>query len=268
MKGYMKQLMILFLILGLSPKLAAQVHPVDSLPLQYDVKKTDLPPKIDGKPDPAWDHAAWSAYFVDIEGSKRPKPTYKTRVKMLWDDSHLYLLAELEDPHLWGTLTARDAIIYRDHDFEVFLDPNNDQQQYFEYEINALGTVMDLFMNKPYKKGGHAELQWNSVRLQSAVALKGTLNDNRDRDTGWMVEMAIPFKDLERPGRISHPKTGLHWRINFSRVQWTLDMDGKSYRKRKTRDGKFLNENNWVWSPQGLIDMHQPQYWGIIHFID
>lgn len=71
---------------------------------------------------------------------------------MLWDDQYLYIAAELIEPDIWATLSKRDDIVYNDHDFEVFLDPNNDGEQYVEIEINALGTVMDLFMNKPYKK--------------------------------------------------------------------------------------------------------------------
>lgn len=240
--------------------------PADSLPKRYDVLKTQHKIQIDGKVDKAWKKAAWTSYFQDIEGSRKPVPRFKTRVKMLWDEQYLYVLAEMEEPHLWATLTDRDAIIFNDHDFEVFLDPNNDQEQYFEYEINALGTIMDLFMTKPYKKGGPMVMGWNSDRLLSAVQLKGTLNDNRDIDKGWIVEMAIPFKDLERPGRISHPQPGATWRINFSRVQWTMDMDGQSYKRRVGPNGKRLPEDNWVWSPQGLIDMHVPEHWGYITF--
>jgi hypothetical protein len=47
-------------------------------------------------------------------------------MKMMWDEQYLYLLAKLEEPDLWATLTERDAIIFQDHDFEVFIDPDND----------------------------------------------------------------------------------------------------------------------------------------------
>ena len=235
-------------------------------PEKYLVKRTSIPLKIDGKPESAWGNAPWSASFVDIEGDKKPAPTFNTRIKMLYDDQFLYIFAEMEEPHLWGTLTNRDAIIFRDNDFEVFLDPNNDQLQYFEYEINALGTVMDLFMPKPYKKGGKADLSWNSGGLQSAVLLDGTLNDNSDTDKGWTVELAIPFKDMERPGRVHQPKPGDQWHINFSRVQWTMDKEGSGYVKRKGSNGKNLPESNWVWSPQGVINMHVPEKWGVVTF--
>ena len=104
--------------------------------------------------------------------------------------------------------------------------------------------------------------------LVSAVAADGTINQNNDTDKGWTVEMAIPFKALHHAGTIYKPESGTVWKINFSRVQWTLDKDGSTYKKRTGAGGKPLPEHNWVWSPQGIIDMHAPQYWGLVHFAD
>ncbi|MBU7578615.1 MAG: hypothetical protein KAF40_11180, partial [Flavihumibacter sp.] len=59
--------------------------PADSLPKRYDVMKTQHKIQIDGKVDKVWKKAAWTSYFQDIEGSKKPVPRFKTRVKMLWD---------------------------------------------------------------------------------------------------------------------------------------------------------------------------------------
>ena len=39
----------------------------------------------------AWKDAPWTDDFVDIEGDRRLKPRFRTRVKMLWDDKYLYL---------------------------------------------------------------------------------------------------------------------------------------------------------------------------------
>jgi hypothetical protein len=237
------------------------------VPRSYTVLKTNKPLKVDGKlDDNAWKKSEWSSSFVDISDTINPNPPLKTQFKMLWDERYLYIAAKLEEPHLWATLKDRDAIIYRDHDFEVFIDPNNDAREYFEIEINAFGTVMDLFMPKPYKKGGKADLSWNATGLLSAVHTEGTLNNHRDTDQFWTVEMAIPFENLVRDGRVSHPAVGSTWRINFSRVQWTLEHTGTGYAPKKRENGKRIPENNWVWSPQGIIDMHVPERWGYLHF--
>ena len=57
------------------------------------------------------------------------------------------------------------------------------------------------------------------------------------------------------------PRPGDQWRINFSRVQWKTQVIEGAYRK---VDGE--KEDNWVWSAQGVIDMHRPQRWGFVSF--
>ena len=57
------------------------------------------------------------------------------------------------------------------------------------------------------------------------------------------------------------PKDGDQWRINFSRVEWDTEIVDGKYRKVKGKP-----EYNWVWSPQGVIDMHRPERWGYLQF--
>jgi hypothetical protein len=54
---------------------------------------------------------------------------------------------------------------------------------------------------------------------------------------------------------------GDEWRINFSRVQWPVEIDGRAYRKPPK-----AREDNWVWSPQGAVNMHIPEKWGRVVF--
>ena len=234
---------------------------------KYKARMVKQPIKVDGKlNEHDWKQAVLISDFEDIEGANKPKPAFRTTVKMMWDSQYLYIGAVLEEPHLWGTLKKHDDIIYRDHDFEVFIDPMGDGEQYFEIEINVLGTIMDLFMNKPYKKGGTFDMEWNTTGIQSKVIANGTINDNSDIDSGWTVEMAIPFTAISRNNRIASPSTTNPWRINFSRVQWTLEPDGTSYRKKLNQNNKPISEHNWVWNPTGVIDMHVPVKWGYLYF--
>jgi hypothetical protein len=222
---------------------------------------------VDGKlTERDWNRAALISDFEDIEGGTKPRPTFNTTVKMMWDSQYLYIGAVLEEPHLWGTLKKYDDIIYRDHDFEVFLDPTGDGEQYFEIEINVLGTLMDLYMNKPYKKGGTFDLGWNATGIITAVHASGTINNNSDIDSNWTVEMAIPFSAISKLNRAAIPSTTKPWRINFSRVQWTLEPFGMSYQKKLKENKKPISEHNWVWSPTGIIDMHVPVKWGYLYF--
>jgi alpha-mannosidase len=246
------------LALALAAPLAAQQGP-----RSYVCYRAPHAPRIDGALDePAWRAAPWSETFVDIEGASRPAPRFRTRMKMLWDDRHLYVAASLQEPQVWATLTRRDAVIFHDNDFEMFIDPDGDAKDYAELEINALNTVWDLFLAVPYRDGGHADNAWNIAGLRTAVRVHGTLNRPADVDSGWTVEMAIPWRSLARASHTrAAPRPGQRWRINFSRVEWHADVVGGAYRKRPG-----LREDNWVWSPQGVIDMHQPEHWGYVEF--
>jgi hypothetical protein len=207
--------------------------------------------------------AAWTDDFVDILGSLAPSPRFRTRAKMMWDEDFFYVAAEMEEPHLWATLVDHDSVIFQDHDFEVFIDPDGDSNRYFEFEINALGTTWDLYLEQPYRSGGAADNSWEIPGLVAAVALRGTLNDPSDADVGWSVELAFPWAAFaENGGMPCPPNPGDVWRVNFSRVEWTLDVVDGRYVKREG-----LAEDNWVWSPQGVIDMHQPEAWGFAEFV-
>jgi hypothetical protein len=244
----------------------------------------------------AWAAAPWTEDFADIEGARKPVPAYRTRAKMLWDEKFLYIGAELTEPHVWSTLKKHDEIVFHDNDFEVFIDPNGDGREYYEIEINAQGTVFDLFLHRSYREGAPAIHEWDAAGMAKGCFVQGTADDSRDVDRTWTVELAIPwsafvpprdaridalpadqrdFGDRARNG--AAPAAGDTWRINFSRVQWrhnheTLDAanmrtgaphagDGTTYVKRP------LPEDNWVWSPQWAIDMHLPQFWGKVTFV-
>lgn len=232
-------------------------------PRHYLCHRVDKPLKMDGKLDePDWLRAPWTDDFVDIEGNEKPRPRFKTRAKMLWDDDYFYVAAEMEEPHVWGTLTRRDSIIFHDNDFEVFIDPDGDNHKYMEYEINPLGVEFDLFLPKPYKDGGTADHDWDVVGVKKGVYIHGTLNDPGDIDKGWSVEIAFPWKTLGSKGEVKFPPTdGAQWRVNFSRVQWKHETVKGKYQKIKG-----LPEDNWVWSPQYAINMHRPETWGYVQF--
>lgn len=221
-------------------------------PLAYECLRVAGPIHVDGKlDDPAWQNAPWTSDFVDIEGDAKPRPKFRTRVKMLWDDQYLYIAAELEEPEVKATLTERDSVIFKDNDFEVFIKPLPDTRSYYEFEINALNTGWDLFLPKPYNEDGQPDNSWDIEGLKTATAVQGTLNKAGDKDRGWTVEIAYPLSAFASRQAVPLPRHGTTWRINFSRVEWTAGQ---------------AKEDNWVWSPQGVIDMHVPGRWGYLRF--
>jgi hypothetical protein len=222
---------------------------------------------IDGTLDEAaWRVTGWSDPFIDIDGLRRPH--LATRMKMLWDDEFFYFAAELEEPDIWATLKERDSVIFQDNDFELFIDPDGDTHNYYELEVNALGTLWDLMLVQPYRDGGPAIHAWDVAGLEARVDVRGTINKPGDRDEGWTVEIAMPWRILREAaaGRTA-PRAGDQWRVNFSRVQWQVDVKDAAYVKRlDPKTGKPLPEDNWVWSPQGAVNMHMPERWGFVQF--
>lgn len=245
-------------------------HPISYEPEKYICYKTNEAIIIDGKLDETiWQKTAPTNNFVDIEGDLKPLPPFETNVKMLWNDEYFYFGAYLEEPHIWGKLTKRDAVIFYDNDFEIFLDPDGDTHNYYEFEMNALNTVWDLLLLRPYREDGQPKVldSWDIQGLQTAVHINGTLNNPTDIDSFWTVEIAIPWSVIEEmtPNN-QHPKEGVQWRLNFSRVNWHMDTSNGNYEKQKDENGKKRREENWVWSPQGYIAMHAPETWGIVQF--
>lgn len=242
---------------------------VDGPPARAGCPRADRPPVIDGRlDDAAW--TRWLRLDNDIEGDAKPRPRLGTDVATAWDDSFFYVAARLAEPHVWATYDRRDAVIYHENDFEVFLDPDGDNHLYYELEINALGTVWDLLLVRPYRDGGPAVDAWDIAGLRAAVHVDGTLNDPSDRDEGWSLELAFPWTVLaQAAGRPAPPAPGDVWRVNFSRVQWrTEPAPGGGYAKIKDpATGAPLPEDNWVWSPQGLVAMHYPERWGELVFL-
>ena len=277
-----------------------------SEPRSYAAAYASVPPPMGGPLGRgAWAAAPWTEDFVDIEGPARPVPAYRTRAKILWDERFLYVGAELEEPDIWSTLSRHDEVVFHDNDFEVFLDPDGDGREYYEIEINARGTVFDLYLHRSYRDGAPAIHEWDvQGAFSRSISHDGTPDDARDVDRSWTVTMAIPWaaftppsdpridalpegqRDFgERARGARAPKPGESWRINFSRVQWRHNhelLDGSGRRTgpapASARTGPAgqpvpyakragLPEDNWVWSPQWAVDMHLPRFWGKVTFV-
>lgn len=133
-----------FYLLVSLPGYAQHNKPI--IPKGYVAHYAPQKPTIDGRlDDPSWAKAEWSDKFVDIEGDTRPLPAFATRMKMMWDDVYFYIGVEMEEPHIWATYTEPESVIFHENDIEVFLDINGDTHNYYEWEINALGTLFHSF---------------------------------------------------------------------------------------------------------------------------
>ena len=208
---------------------------------------------VDGRLEEiAWQRAKPLSPMRDLSGAPAQ---YQAAIYMTYDAQYLYIAARLPEKNLTATLTERDSIIYRDDDFEVFIDPTCTGTNYLELEINQLNTVWDLFITAPYREGARciALHDWDIKGLKTAVTLQGTLNDGVANDQSWTVEIAWPWASItghsELPRRGAAPAPGTEMRFNFSRV-----------------DHKGGVETNTVWAPTRQATIHAPEHWGRVRF--
>jgi hypothetical protein len=257
----------------------------DEIP-HYIAYRTASKPHIDGRLDElAWQNAPRSPRFRDlISGSET---IHDTRAAVLWDEQYLYVAYWIEEPNLQATLTERDAPIYQNNDVELFIAGRD---AYYEFEINAFGTIYEVLFiwEESYKKGGYENISglsrdqpgskpfdgvayrphprgprigywnWDFPGLQSAVFLDGTINDDRDRDRGWTVELAMPWSGMSvlavADNRSLPPRDQDIWRMDFSRFN-------------QYKEAPPANDpGGWAWSPHGVWDSHVPECYTYIHF--
>ena len=238
---------------------------------KYVANRTSTNIRIDGVLDTdEWGSANTTNLFTDISGEGHPTPRFKTTAMILWDDDYLYVGASMEEPDVWAYITERDSVIYFDNDFEIFLDPDNDGKNYFEMEFNAIANIFDLALEHAYRSPDSCfvNFAWNAPGMKVATHIYGTLNDNRDTDKGWDIEVAIPrtavtdeFANFLQPGNILS--------VGFSRVEWQTDkMPDGNYSIKKDKNGDKIPEDNWTWGPTGRVAMHMPERWGKVYLSD
>ena len=227
-------------------------------PKSYTLFQALNPLTIDGSLDEkSWTDAPWTDYFIDIEGESKPMPSYKTRVKMIWDDQFLYIAAQMEEPHIWANPIPKGDIIFKDNVFKIFIDPDNNMNDDFEIQINPLNKMLFLVMDKPYRDGGKPVSGWEPTGYQSAVKISGTLNNSQDTDKEWIAEIALPLAALG----LKPQKQNAAFRINFLRTGFDFIVKNGLYSKALDSNGKSFAPHYASWTSQGIINMHYPERW-------
>ncbi|MCP3141230.1 carbohydrate-binding family 9-like protein [Pyxidicoccus xibeiensis] len=179
---------------------------------EYAVTRASKAPTLDG----VLDDAAWKqARPVVLVGSFDGRPAQlRTEARLVYDDAHLYVAFDTEDPDVWGTLKNRDDPIYEQEVVEVFLDANADGRTYNELQVSPHGVIFDAYF--PARRQG-MDKSWDSG-MKTALKVRGTLDDATDRDTGWTVELQIPFARLAEVPHVP-PQKGDRWRFNLYRLE-------------------------------------------------
>lgn len=208
----MKNLYLLLAVLLITQNIQAQIPLKPPVYKAEKIRNSEI--LLDGNlNEKVWQSASWTSEFIDIQGSDFEKPYLMTKAKILWSDSMVFIGALLEEPHLWANIVEDEKVIFYDNDFEVFIDPNGDNHNYYEFEFNAFNKKWDLFLQWPYRDTLKPDQAWNCKGLEHAVQLFGSINQVQDLDSAWTIEIGIPIHQIA-----SEIQAGDVWRMNFSRV--------------------------------------------------
>ncbi|VTS06280.1 PQQ-dependent sugar dehydrogenase [Tuwongella immobilis] len=195
-------------------------------PSAFECRWCDPPPQVDGKAtDAVWKDAQRidTFYLPWLKDKARPART-TTNAKLLWDREYLYFLAEMQDSDLYADVKEHDGITWDNDVFELFFKPAKDKPGYYEFQVNPLGTVMDLFLPRRNSGGFTRFKSDGQFHIDAKVSLDGTLNRWNDRDKSWTVEGRIPWRDFLRTG--GRPEPGESWQFALCRYDYSVDFEG------------------------------------------
>lgn len=198
-------------------------------------KYTSEPVKLDGKLDEsAWGKAR--SYSLSIPLKARfgmPESMLrngdgnlqeKSAVKLLWDDNYLYVGAEFEDSDVVQEGKEDQGHFYSTGDLlEVFLKP---AEENYYWEIYGTPNNKKTWFSIPSR--GRlifpACASYLPENFKVAAAVDGTLNNWKDKDKRWTVEMAIPIKELTVHG--AKFDNSANWTILLARYNYSVYLQG------------------------------------------
>lgn len=228
--------------------------PAKKRPTAFACRWTEGPIVIDGKSDdPAWKQAQT---IDDFYLPWLPKPRAartRTRAKLLWDREHLYFFAEMDDADLYADVKEHDGMTWDNDVFELFFKPADDKPGYYEFQVSAAGTVMDMFLPRRGAGGYRRFIKDGDFHIETKVRLRGTLNKWQDRDEGWSVEGKIPWTDFLRTG--GRPRRDETWKFTLCRYDYSVDFEGPELSTCAPLKGK------------GVADFHHFEDYATLRFV-
>ena len=196
-----------------------------------------LPPVIDGRlDDEAWGGAASVTLRLHDDSGA---PRFSTTARLLYDAERLYVAFECEDSRILADMTERDDPIFDEEVVEIFIDPDSDLVNYYEFEVSPHNVIFDAVVRNPSGVKCELDATWDCEGLRTAVSRAAG-------DSGsWAVEMAIPFAALN-----GAPHAGDRWRMNLYRIE------------------RLPDEEYICWSPTMAdpANFHVPARFGTIEF--
>ena len=166
---------------------------------RFEVVPTSSPVRIDGVLDePGWA----AATVVDLPYEWFPgdnvAPPVTTEALVTFDEDNLYVAFRADDPApaaIRAQLMDRDLLgqFVQDDHVGFTIDTFNDERQAFQFRVNPRGVQVDGVFSEI---DGAEDFSWDGI-WDSAAQIT---------DTGYVVEVAVPFRQIRFP-RTQGPQT-------------------------------------------------------------
>jgi len=197
------------------------------------IRRTQNAITIDGNSTESdWEAAETISSFVFpwfFEGERE-----ETSVKLLWDEVNLYVCFRCEDKHISARHYERNSSVSRDDCVEIFVAPNPENPLWYaNYEINCIATWLVGF-NKDTLR-----YRWEPEGFSIGRNHKGTINNEEDEDSFWILELAIQFHNFREFDARIPPRHGDIWRINLNRCGGDINPQYSQWTASKTPRPNF-----------------------------
>lgn len=221
-----------------------RVHVEGAPPLEasVEVKKRRGPITLDGVLDePDWQGAARLS-FRPYDG--RSSIERRTTARLVWDEEHLWVAFEGDDPDVFTPYVKNDDPLYDSEAIEVFIDADGDRDVYVELQA---APANDLHFDAAFAGGRRKNMDrsWDAPYETKTVVTT----------SGFVSEWKIPVGALEDVPA-GEPRAGASWQVNLFRLE-------------RVRSGsRVIRTEASAWSPPLSGDFHNLDRFGAVRFVD
>jgi hypothetical protein len=143
--------------------------------------------------DPGWTSQPGPARTGDFEFDNGALARPFSEVRFVWGDGYLYLCLYASDENIQTRTHEPDGPLWLDDSFRVvFTQPDVE----YAIEVSPEAIVTDSIR----RGGGKWDYSWNAG-VHASKEWDGTLNDDRNMDEEWVIEMAVPFESIGLEGK-------------------------------------------------------------------
>lgn len=178
---------------------------------QLDALRVATPITIDGiLNEPAWTEAANADQFVQFEPNPGVPPTSDTEVKVIYDNSGIYIGARMFDSRpdsIQQELSQRDRLGNTDW-FGVFIDAYKDGINGLMFLVTPAGVQFDAKISALQSNNGWQVIRGDDVNWDAVWESHAQITPE-----GWVAEIKIPYSAIRFPKAEKQ-----NWNINFGRV--------------------------------------------------